>query len=203
VVSIGAVRTRPFDLTDAPATARLPRKAGRPVRRVATGRSELSVAQRFAALSPTDRRQALLSLVRDTAALALGHLDPAQITASTVFKDLGIDSLTAVELRDGLAEATGLRLPATLVFDHPTPEDVATYLFDRFGQNGTSAQDGVIAALEAARDRLPSVPVGSPEHTRIVALLRDLLRAPSDPDPQPELDSASDDDLFALVDGAT
>ncbi|MFB8763892.1 type I polyketide synthase [Nocardiopsis alba] len=69
-----------------------------------------------------------LELVRAHTAALLGHDDPADIDPETSFKDLGMNSLTAVELRDRLARATGVRLAGSLVFDHPTPAALAGHL---------------------------------------------------------------------------
>ena len=94
---------------------------------------------RLAGLDTTGRHDLLLQTVRTTAATVLGHHTPHAIRAQAPFKELGFDSLTAVELRNRLTTTTGLRLPATLIFDHPTPHALATYLLDHLTGTTTAA----------------------------------------------------------------
>ncbi|MEV0331020.1 type I polyketide synthase, partial [Micromonospora echinospora] len=81
----------------------------------------------LAELSEADQERALLRIVNEQTARVLGHATPDDLRGRP-FKDLGFDSLTAVDFRTKLNEATGLRLPSTLVFDHPTPADLARHL---------------------------------------------------------------------------
>ncbi len=102
-----------------------------PMRRASTGTVGTdagTLVRQLMELSEAEQTRMLLNLVRTHVAAVLRHSDADSVEADRAFKDLGFDSLTAVELRNRLNTATGLRLPATLVFDHPNPAALATHL---------------------------------------------------------------------------
>ncbi len=105
--------------------------------------SSQELQRELASANPVQQRQVLLQHVREQAAATLGHADVDSVPASKPFQELGFDSLTAVELRNRLNKSTGLTLPTTVVFDHPTPDALAGVL--------RAELSGDVAAVDAAR----------------------------------------------------
>ncbi|WP_344318259.1 beta-ketoacyl synthase N-terminal-like domain-containing protein, partial [Streptomyces javensis] len=103
-----------------------------PVRRTGST-TGTTLQERVAALDEAERYDLILATVRTHIAKVLGHSTADTVDGDRALKDLGFDSLTAVELRNQLGAATGLRLPTTLVFDYPTPSAIARYLDGRLG----------------------------------------------------------------------
>ncbi|MEU0878707.1 SDR family NAD(P)-dependent oxidoreductase [Lentzea sp. NPDC005914] len=93
--------------------------------RAARVERELPLAEKLTGLTGAEQHRVLLDLVCTNAAVVLGHADATGFSVTQTFKDHGFDSLTAVEMRNRLVVATGLKLPSTLLFDHPTPEQLA------------------------------------------------------------------------------
>ncbi|MFE6051267.1 type I polyketide synthase [Kitasatospora sp. NPDC056446] len=141
-------------------TALVPGTARRPASGADAAEAD-SLRRRLAGLTPEERVATLLDLVRSRVADILGHGGPEAVDPDQAFKDLGFDSLTSVELRNRLAAASGRRLPATLVFDHPTPAAVAAYLSGRLvpdGPGGPAGTGKAAGAYPADRPQTPDTP---------------------------------------------
>ena len=163
-----------------------------------------TLATRLASASADEREGLVLDLVRSHVATLLGHASGQAIDPQAAFKDLGFDSLAAVELRNQLGRATGLRLPASLAFDFPTAAAVAKFLLDQV--EGTETPADTDRKLDSIVEILDSVV--SDERERALARLQSLLsgfaggdRGEGGSASRVDLDSASDEELLALIDG--
>jgi polyketide synthase 12 len=128
-----------------------------------------SLARRLATTPQEQRKQVALDTVRAEIASVLGHASPAAI-GEQAFKELGFDSLAAIELRNRLNEMTGLRLPATLVFDYPTAAAVATELLSGLFPDDRGAVDLEPGEAEI-REALASIPLARLRETGMMDML--------------------------------
>ncbi|WP_454561461.1 SDR family NAD(P)-dependent oxidoreductase [Mycobacterium haemophilum] len=119
--------------------------------------SKSALAQRLQGLAANEQLELLVGIVCMQAAAVLGRPSPEDIDPNTEFQDLGFDSLTAVELRNRLKSATGLTLPPTVIFDHPTPTAVAEYVAQQMPES-RPAESGEGTA-QAAEPRAEEVSV--------------------------------------------
>jgi acyl carrier protein len=166
------------------------------------------LAQRLADLAGEEATRAVQEVVLRHAAAVLGHSAAADIQPGQAFRDLGFESVGAVELRNRLATVTGLELPATLVFDHPTPEALARYLY------GELSRDSSVGAAASELARLESyfaeTVISDRERQALAARLHALLArldVPLAEQDQGEagsladrMSAATDDEMFAFID---
>ncbi|MCZ4125286.1 type I polyketide synthase [Streptomyces sp. H39-S7] len=177
-----------------------------------------SLKDRLLKLPPAERTPVVLDLVRSEVAAVLGHSGVDAVDPARGFGGLGFDSLAAVEFRNRLTPATGLRLPATLIFDYPTSEALAEYIREQLAPapSGPAALRALEAELADLEDRLVTTTgngdVDATDHTRVTDSLRALvarwtaLRAgaaeagASAAEDAAELASADADQLFDILD---
>ena len=197
---------------------------GRP-RRTTTGTAggggPVPLSAALAGLPAPEALEAVLDRVREQAAVVLGHPSGTGVGLDQTFTQLGLDSLTAVELCNRLAASTGLRLPSTLVFSYPTPRELGEHLLALLrpapdtgpsGEKGADGADGANGADEdaAIRQVLRTVPIDSLRKAGLLDLVLACAEPPRTPatdgdTPAPDPDAAdggglSDLDLEALVD---
>ncbi|MEV5011668.1 beta-ketoacyl synthase N-terminal-like domain-containing protein [Streptomyces sp. NPDC055692] len=163
-------------------------------------------AAEMAALAPAERDRRLVGLVRTQAAAVLGHQGPDAVGPRAVFKELGFDSLAGVELGDRLTALTGLRLPATLVFNFPTPELAARRIGELLVASGSPPQGSCDDELTRFEAIVRTLPDDDPERRavadRLDALVASLRRnsAPQEDFSDEDIGSVSVDRLLDIID---
>ncbi|MEU6767632.1 SDR family NAD(P)-dependent oxidoreductase [Streptomyces sp. NPDC046853] len=184
-----------------------------PARRTAHSAADpggATLADRLADLDEAERGTLVLDLVRTEAAAVTGQPDLHAIIADQAFQEMGFDSLAAVQLRNRLTAATGIGLPATLIFDHPTPRDIAIHVLARLGPAEVDVSTLVLSELDRLDTMLAAVSEDERHRQMVRRRLQSMasrLDAPAqataqadDPAPADRIGSASVDELFALID---
>ena len=178
-------------------------------RAAATGiAKDTTLVERLSVMPVAERERMLLDLVRAQVAAVLGVADPDTVEPERPFKEIGFDSLTAVELRNRVNGITGLKLAPTLVFDYPTPVALAEQLLTDLVSDDVAAPVPVLADLGRVAEALSAVPVDDEDvRARVDSALQELVAAWQALQPQrtdglkARLSTASSaDDLFDLID---
>ncbi|MEW1790949.1 SDR family NAD(P)-dependent oxidoreductase, partial [Streptomyces albidoflavus] len=170
------------------------------------------LTRRLTGLTRTEGEEVLLDLVRGQIATVLGHGGQADIEPARAFQDLGFDSLTSVELRNRLGALTGVRLPATLLFDYPTPGELVAHLYTRVAPAPADGSAVVLAELDKLERAFAGAEVGAELFDQVAGRLEVLrgkwqeLRAEAlkgaEKAEEESFDfaSASDEDMFDMLD---
>ncbi|TDD48814.1 acyltransferase domain-containing protein [Saccharopolyspora elongata] len=153
------------------------------------------LAGRLAAAPGSEKRKILLETVQSLAAVVLRHSEPQQIAPGQPFKELGFDSITAVEFRNRLNSITGLSLPVTVLFDHPTAEA----LVERLHADLVPAPS-IAAALDGLESALSAQDMSEVDRRRLAAIADSWLPGAPQPDGvAARLESASNEDLVEFI----
>ncbi|MBI0295140.1 SDR family NAD(P)-dependent oxidoreductase [Streptomyces sp. PRKS01-29] len=173
-----------------------------------TGTDEASALRReLGALPEEERGERLLALVRAHVAAVLHYPAPESVEPDRPFKELGFDSIAAVELRNRLRAATGLGLPTTVVFDYPTPRALAGHLLAEVDPGEADAAHPVSGRLDELEAALAGLPTGDPRRAVLVNRLQALVwkytataQEADEPGDEQDLTGATADEVFALID---
>jgi acyl transferase domain-containing protein/acyl-CoA synthetase (AMP-forming)/AMP-acid ligase II/acyl carrier protein len=160
-----------------------------------------SLARRLQGVPQGERAAVVLDVVRAHAATALGHPSLEAVAPDRTFDELGVDSLRALEIREGLAEVSGLRLPATLAFDFPTPAAVAEFMVTELERVSRPPIDALLDSIERS---LGSILADENVRARVESRLLPLLMPtrPLRPDAitRAAIESASADEVLGMID---
>ncbi|MFF1279163.1 SDR family NAD(P)-dependent oxidoreductase, partial [Streptomyces marokkonensis] len=177
----------------APRTAQRTQGTGAPAQATPAASS---LKDQLAGLGAAERQERLLDLVRRTTSSILAYPDVSDVPARSGFLDMGLDSLSTIELRNVLGRLTGLQLPATLIFDHPTPAALARHLDGLLAYGtGPERQDDILGELRRLDSSLFSVPAGNGRlRAEVKEQLQSMLR---------KFDDGPDDNSGQLADALT
>jgi polyketide synthase 12 len=186
--------------------ARNRRRAANPSSSAGNGAAGSGLADRLAGLTEPQRHEHVRDRVLDNLAAVLGHADASVLDPSHPFKELGIDSLTAVELRNRLSGAFGLRLASTIAFDHPTPDALTRHVLTQLAPpdvESIAPARTILTELDKLEAALSALAADDAEVPTVAAKLNALLRrltGQRGTEVSLGIESATDEELFAALD---
>jgi acyl transferase domain-containing protein/acyl carrier protein len=200
--------SRPSRLFDGVLAARRAVEAARTGAGDADAGTSAALRSELTGLPEGERIDRMVALVRGHAAAVLRYAAPELVGADRPFKELGFDSIAAVELKNRLHAATGVKLPATAAFDHPTPQALAGELLARILPAETATDHTALAHLDELESVLAALPADDPGRTVLVNRMRALLwryesateEAEETAEEEGDLATATADEVFALID---
>lgn len=157
-----------------------------------------SLVMKLAQAPESEWDNVIAELVRSQVADVLGHASSTAIDPQRPFQELGFDSLAAVELKNRLGRASGLKLPSTLIFDHPTPAAVAQYLRGAVAP-GDGKQSGLEPGETEIREVLSSIPLAQLRRAGLMEALMELADADGDTPLSDEVEQIDALDVAGLV----
>lgn len=164
------------------------------------GEGAADLAKSLAEAAPEEAERLLVDLVRSHVAAVLGHASPDAVDVSRSLIDLGFDSLSSVELRNRLTAITGLRLPATVVFDYPTIDAMASYLRSELAPSSATTAIAVLEELDRLEATLGKLSLDTIARTRLTASLERILTRVGPTVGADKIDAAAlDDDFYPAV----
>ncbi|UQI45521.1 SDR family NAD(P)-dependent oxidoreductase [Streptomyces sp. HU2014] len=185
-------------------------KGGRRTAASSAGGTEeaATLGHRLREARPEERTRLMTDLVRAEAAAVLGHASPGAVDARREFRDLGFDSLTAVELRNRLTAATGMRLSATLVFDYPNPTALAGHLVPRLVDEAVAdAGSALLEELARLDSALAAGELDARTRSAVSSRLFQMLEKWRGAEAEAagaqvaeRIEAASTDEIFAFID---
>ncbi len=169
--------------------------------------SSSSLARELIGRSRAEQHRTVLKFVRSQTALVLGHAAAEAVDTQKTFTELGFDSLSAVELRNRLEGASGLRLGVGLLFDHPTPAAAAEHLLNELALNGADRAAFPDAELDRLERWIATADADETERRKLAERLRAVVHELNGTDAQSDeaavtqrIDSATAEEMFELID---